>query len=299
MSEKMYHPGPTDPTPEQRLLLMSDAGWEDFIEECARQLMKEGEYMQVVPMGGAGDKGRDVCGYTQTLPLESTWDLYQAKHYEGTLSPSAFAPELAKFLHSVHEGAYTRPRKYLICALRVGPKLLDLIQNPDSLRAWIIKEWQEKGGNFGTVNRGLTSEFENFLKQFPFEIIRKMTAADLLEIHSRSDKHWAQFGVLGHRGPNPGVPETLTSDEQVYVSALLKVYAEADGKPVPAANVIPARHNGHACCQKAKGRFPNCMHRYTCRELLSRLVVSFRLRSTRFAWGARGVWQVLQAANRM
>lgn len=250
MGEKKYHPGPPGPTPEQRLLLMGDAEWEDFIEECARQLMKEGEYLQVVPMGGAGDKGRDVCGYTQTLPLENTWDLYQAKHYEGTLSPSAFAPELAKFLHSVYEGAYTRPRKYLICALRVGPKLLDLIQNPDSLRAWIIKEWQDKSGNFGTVNKPLTPKLETFLMHFPFEIVRKMTAADLLEIHSRSDKHWAQFGVLGDRGPNPGVPETLGSDEQGYVSALLKVYAEANGKPVPDPTVIPQKYLRHFKAQR-------------------------------------------------
>lgn len=62
----VFHPGPPDPTPEQRLFLMNDEDWEVFIEECARQLMSEGQYEQVHRLGGAGDRGRDVCGYLQT-----------------------------------------------------------------------------------------------------------------------------------------------------------------------------------------------------------------------------------------
>jgi hypothetical protein len=59
-----YHPGPPEVQPEERLLLMGAPDWEIFIDECVRQLQKEGEYVQVHHLGGAGDKGRDVCGYT-------------------------------------------------------------------------------------------------------------------------------------------------------------------------------------------------------------------------------------------
>jgi hypothetical protein len=229
---------------------MNDKDWENFIETCARQLMKEGEYIQVISMGGAGDKGRDVCGHTQNLPLEGTWDLYQAKHYEGTLAPSTFAPELAKFLYNVYTGGYNQPRNYFICALRVGPKLLDLIQNPTALQTWIVNEWKERKGNFGTINKPLDAELQTYLEEFPYGIIKKMTAADLLEIHSRSDKHWEKFGVLGPRDPNPQVPESLGNDEQKYVSALLDLYSEAHGSTCLDATTIPLKFRKHFKAQR-------------------------------------------------
>lgn len=76
-SSSAYHPGPVEPTPQQRLLLMDDVQWESFIERCARQLEKEGQYAQVLKLGGANDKGRDICGYTVHPPASDTWDLYQ------------------------------------------------------------------------------------------------------------------------------------------------------------------------------------------------------------------------------
>lgn len=63
MNPLIYHSGPQQPTPEQRLRLMDDTQWEASIEQCARQLMAEWQYAYVIRLGGAGDKGRDVCGY--------------------------------------------------------------------------------------------------------------------------------------------------------------------------------------------------------------------------------------------
>ena len=173
-----YHPGPEQPTPEQRLLLMDDKSWEAFIEQCARQLKTEGLYTQVIHLGGAGDKGRDVCGYSAQLPTEGTWDLYQGKYYAGTLSPSDFAPELAKFLFCVFSNEYTRPRNYYICALKVGPRLHDYVLNPDTFKAWLLTEWKDKKGNFGTFKQPLTPELEAFVVSFPFCIIKVKTGDD-------------------------------------------------------------------------------------------------------------------------
>jgi len=250
MSPSIYHPGPEQPTPEQRLLLLNDEKWEAFIEQCARQLKAEGEYVQVVRLGGAGDKGRDVCGYLQQLPTESTWDLYQGKYYTGTLAPSSFAPELAKFLWCIFTGAYTCPRNYYICALRVGPALHDYTLNPDRFKAWILAEWKDKSGNFGTFKQAMTPELDAFVNSFPFDVIKVKTTADLLEVHSRSDKHWEMFGVLPARQPNPVVPENPEADEHQYVKALLDVYQEASQAALSQPPEIPTKYKKHFKSQR-------------------------------------------------
>ncbi len=234
-----YHPGPPQPTPEQRLFIINDEEWEVFIEECANQLKKEGVYHKVIRLGGAGDKGRDVCGYTNSKPVKGSWDLYQAKYYSGTLSPSEFAPELAKFLFCVYNKAYTCPRSYYVCALKIGPKLVDLILNPHEMKKWIIKEWKDKNGKFGSFNQNLTSPLESFVKKFNFGIFERETPAELLEIHCRSNKHWERFGFLPNREDNPLVPEDPDPKEQNYVDALMKVYSEESN------SMMWSSKNGH------------------------------------------------------
>lgn len=244
MNQPIFHPGPAQPSPEQRLLLLNDTKWESFIEQCARQLMAEGHYSQIIPMGGAGDKGRDVCGYSEQLPTKETWDLYQAKYYADTLSPSSFAPELAKFLSFVFAKDYTQPRNYFICALKIGPSLHDLVLNPEAFKAWTLLHWKE--ASYGA----LTPELKKFIDDFPFGIFRVKTSADLLEIHSRSNKHWEVFGVLPHRKPNPDVPESLHSDEHRYVRALLDVYQEASSLSVTEPAGIPNKYKKHFKAQR-------------------------------------------------
>lgn len=244
MNLHIFHPGPEQPSPEQRLLLLDDTKWESFIERCARQLMAEGHYSQVIRMGGAGDKGRDVCGYSEQLPTEGTWDLYQAKYYADTLSPSSFTPELVKFLLCVYAKDYTRPRNYFICALRVGPMLHDLVLNPERFKSWTLE--QCKKGSFGAQ----TPELETFISDFPFSIFRVKTSADLLEIHSRSNKHWEVFGVLAPREPNPDMPESPDTDEHRYVRALLDVYQEASSLSIDEPAGIPAKHKKHFQAQR-------------------------------------------------
>lgn len=229
---------------------MNDQEWEAFIEQCARQLKVEEMYVQVLRMGGAGDKGRDVCGYSDDSPTEGTWDLYQAKHYEGTLSPSAFAPELAKFLSHVFSGSYTRPKCYFICALRVGPMLHDLVMKPFEFKTWILADWKKKNGDFGSFKQPLTHELEAFIKDFPFDVIKVKTTADLLDIHARSDKHWEMFGVLAARGANPEIPDSPAADEQRYVESLLKVYQETAGTPIFTPDSIPPSYKKHFKAQR-------------------------------------------------
>ncbi|HBF09854.1 MAG TPA: hypothetical protein DDW29_16495, partial [Gammaproteobacteria bacterium] len=250
MSTTFYHPGPEQPTPEQRLLLFDAEMWESFIEQCARQLQAEGKYIHVHRLGGAGDKGRDVCGYLQELPKESTWDLYQGKYYGGTLSPSAFAPDIAKFLWYIFSEEYTRPSNYFVCALKVGPLLLDYTLNPDRFKAWILEEWKQKSGNFVTFKKELTPEFESFIQDFPFEVFKVMPSAELLEIHSRSKRHWEMFGVLPARLPDPVMPETPDTSEHQFIKSLVEVYQEIDQIDLSFLADIPKKYQKHFKAQR-------------------------------------------------
>ncbi|WP_225759464.1 ABC-three component system protein [Leclercia sp. Marseille-Q4284] len=250
-----YHRGPSLPTPEQRLLLMNEDDWENFILQSVYQLAKEGVYTQVHRIGGAGDKGRDVCGNTQEKTEFCSWDLYQAKHYEDTLSPSTFAPDLAKFLFYVFSKQYTQPKNYFICALRIGPKLYDLVTNPislngETLKTWILKEWENKKGDFKTFKKDMTPELELFIEKFPFDIIKIKTPSELIDIHSRTDKHWEVFGILGPRGDNPEVPNEPEIQEQNYIKKLCKAYGSAQQKEVLSISEIPKIYNKHFSQQR-------------------------------------------------
>jgi hypothetical protein len=224
MSQLPYNTGPAQPTPEQRLFLMNEDDWELFIEQCVVQLKNEKNYKQVHRLGGAGDKGRDVCGNTLDRPEAGTWDLYQAKHYGDSLSPSNFGGELAKFIWCVFKDEYKIPRNYFICALKVGPKLYDLVMKPADLKEWILTTWKK-----GEFSYAFSKELENFINVFDFEIIKIKPSNELLEIHARSPNHWSLFGVLGPREQNPEVPTTHEKKEEIYLKELLKVYKEVGG----------------------------------------------------------------------
>lgn len=246
-----YHSGPASPTPQQRLLLMDDVQWEAFIERCARQLEKEGEYSQVIRLGGANDKGRDVCGYRSFPPSEDSWDLYQAKYYGSTLTPSEIIGEVAKFLSHVLDGAYSRPRRYYLCALKVGATLQDYLLNPDGMREWVMGEWERKNGDFGPFKRPWDVAIQTFLMEFPFEIFSRRTPDELLEIHARNvSEHWEHFGVLHTREPNPETPATPDPMEERYLQALLGVYRERTGLTIATIESIPKAYLRHFAAQR-------------------------------------------------
>jgi hypothetical protein len=129
--------------------------------------------------------------------------------------------------------------------------LFDYISDANQLRSWLLKTWKEKSGDFGSFKQALTAELELFIQTFPFEIIKNKTPADLLEVHSRNAiKHWEKFGVVAPRGPNPEMPLDPSFEEQRYVEALLKVYAEREGKPVADSTSIPATFRKHFQAQR-------------------------------------------------
>lgn len=221
----MYHLGPREVTPEERLYLLDEDQWEGFIEDCARQLLDEGDYVHVQLLGGAGDKGRDVCGYTQKAHDKGTWDLYQGKFYKDTLSPSQFLPDIAKFIYYVFNGDYTLPRNYFICTLKIGTSLFDLVNKPEEMRKYVLDNWKKKG-SFASFKVSITQDLEDYIHSFPFEVFDVKTPKDLLNIHARNEKkHWEKFGVIAQRGADPTVPKTPHDIEGVYIEELVKAYS--------------------------------------------------------------------------
>lgn len=241
-----FHPGPQPITPEQRVVLMSDDDWETFITDCCEQLRAENYYVQVKRLGGPGDKGRDVAGYLQFPPVAGKWDLYQAKAYAHALTPGDVLADVAKFIFNIYIGTYPLPRYYYICGKRdIGTTLFTMLENPNVLRAWLLKQWQSKSGDFGSFKEALTPALTAFINSFDFQIIKEIKVAELLTIHARSSKHWPTFGVLPHRGADLKVPPTPTKDEQVYVNEILRAYADAEKSKIATVDEIPSQHIRH------------------------------------------------------
>src|SRR5262245_16392368 len=74
-------------TPWQILQTYDDKTWEQFIEEWATGF--DPAYHQIVPLGGAGDKGRDIVAYlSDPADPNAPWDSFQCKHYKAALTPT-------------------------------------------------------------------------------------------------------------------------------------------------------------------------------------------------------------------
>lgn len=262
-----YHPGPDPITPEQRIILMDDDAWESFITNCCEQLRHENKYSQIKRLGGAGDKGRDVACYTVFPPEPNTWDLFQAKAYKDPLNPTNMLADFAKFLFYVFNGDYPIPSNYYISGTQdVGTTLHDLLGNPDKFRTRILTDWKTKAGNFGSFKQPLTPALETFISTFDFKIIKEMKVSELLSIHARSPNHWAVFGVLPPVVPAVPVPTVPESDEQVYVSEILRAYGDFEKSLIPSVDDIPAKHSKH---------FTSCREQFYHAESLNRFSRDF------------------------
>lgn len=262
-----YHHGPAPITPEQRIVLMTDVAWEAFIADCCEQLRQENKYIQVKQLGGAGDKGRDIACYRVFPSKPNTWDLFQAKAYKDPLTPTNMMSDFAKFLFYVFNGDYPIPRNYYICGTRdVGTSLHDLLGNPDKFRKKVLTEWKAKSGIFTSFKQPLTPTLESFITTFDFKIIKEMKVSELLTIHSRSAKHWAVFELLPPVVPQLPIPGSPATEEQVYVSEVLKAYGDFEKSPIPSVDDIPPRHSKH---------FASCREQFYHAESLNRFSRDF------------------------
>ena len=226
------HNSPLPISPLVKLSGYDDKEWEVFIEECIDELKSKNNYIRVISFGGSGDKGRDICAYTKEESVESSWDLYQAKHY-GSVStnPSNFFPELAKFFDMLISNEYSIPNKYILCTLKMGSKLKDLFLNKNKFKSDFIRYVIEKNGSFSSYTiQNEINIFIEYVKKFDFKILFFLTPKELLEYHTSSKYHFRRFGELPFRGDDPLVPKKITEYEDVYIKELLKLYNDYSNK---------------------------------------------------------------------
>ncbi len=220
--------GASSLTAWQLIRTYDDKVWEQFIEEWSEGF--DPPYVQVVPLGGAGDKGRDLIAYAAdpTKP-DAEWDSYQCKHYKNLLTPTDIYVELGKLCYYTHQGDYTVPRKYyFVSPLGVGTKLHDLLKKPDVLRAELIANWEKYcQKDIQAQEVPLNSALREYVNKFDFRIVWFKTPTEILNQHRRT-KYWHQrFKIeLPTRPALEPPPADVQSHELPYVEQLLAAYSD-------------------------------------------------------------------------
>ena len=215
--------------PNSLVQIMDEDSFEQFTIEwlysCKREL-----YSTIKKIGGAGDKGRDVIGYYG----DGTVDYYQCKHYQSALAPTEYYVELGKLCYYTFTGAYVKPKKYYIVASNdIGPKLNGLIEEPNELKKELKSNWDSycKTKITGTESIDLTGDFEKYVDSFDFSIIKHYPIQAVIDEHLRTTYGRLRFGGVSVIIPEDVIapPKTIEIDELIYVTELLKAYAEVIG----------------------------------------------------------------------
>lgn len=227
-------------TPWQILQTYDDKTWEQFIEEWATGF--EPPYHQVVPLGGAGDKGRDIVAYLSdpTNP-NAPWDSYQCKHYKAALTPTNVYVELAKLCYYTHIGDYTIPRRYRFIAPRgVGTKLHDKLRKPDTLRAELIANWDQYcRDEIQEKEVLLEGELREYIDSFDFSIVWFETPQQILNQHERTKFFLRRFRLSPpKRPPVAAPPSDVAANELGYIHKLLAAYSDHRKHPFTLESLV-------------------------------------------------------------
>lgn len=220
--------------PIKRLKLISNEDFEDLVLEWAYDYLNL-KYDSVYRIGGAGDKGRDVVAILAG-PDTSKFDIYQCKHYNGTLSPSKFWVEFGKLCYYTFNEDYAVPQNYyIVTADGLGTKMEGYLANPSTINADLIKNWDShcKKGITATKDIILDDKLEKYIEDFDFKIVKEIPPIRLIDEYSKTKWFKYRFGGGLKKRPKAEVPvETVDETEAKlpYVTQLLKVYSQYQGK---------------------------------------------------------------------
>jgi hypothetical protein len=224
--------------PLQRLAQFSAADFERFTLEWASDFLatQVPSIYEVQQRGGAGDKGRDVVVWLDPPQISSRrWGLYQCKHYGSRLGPGTAATEIGKLLFYTLRGDYRAPVEYwFVTHEGVTSNLQDLLDNPESLRAFIRDEWDKHcAAKIMKDPVSLTAEMVAHINQFDFSIFRAKQPLELINEHAKTRFHLTVFGApLIDRPPPPKPPSTVAPGETTYVKQLFELIGEQMGAAV-------------------------------------------------------------------
>lgn len=201
-------------------------------------------YARVLAYGGPGDKGRDIVALVSDTAVDP-WDNYQCKQYARKLRPADLWPELGKLVYWTMRGSYTIPRRYVFVApLGTTAKTLDLLADPEQIRAALRKEWTKHCATLCGYE-----EIAAHLDNFAFPAFEVLSAGAIVDGLKDSAIYPVLFGsgLQKPRPPVPAPPQKIAAAELPYVTALIDAYDDHCSAPVSDADAAFAheRYGSH------------------------------------------------------
>lgn len=218
----MTGPGGPPIPPEQRLYFYSPDEWETFVREWVTGLKED--YEQIKRLGGPGDQGVDIAAFRTANGFEGQWDCFQAKHYQGALTPSDAHPEILKVLRHVAADDYTMPERYFFVAPRgCGGRLSRLLSKPSELKSEFLAS-----SALAEQDPGVQSAVGKTAECIDFSTFRSVELPDLIDTHRRTPYFVPRFGgPLAQRPIASEPPDEPSERETPYLSRLLEAYVDA------------------------------------------------------------------------
>ena len=217
-----------DTPPINKVHGMDEKSFEEFINEWLYACHQD-KYSNIQRNGAAGDKGRDIVATCKN----GTFDYFQCKHYNSSLSPSEFYIELGKLCYYTFKKEYDIPQKYYIIASHdIGPKLANMIEHPHNLKKLLIDEWDEhcKKDITKKLEIKLDEDLKNYIENFDFSIIEHIPIQKIIDEYIETT-----YGKIRFGGKRIQLSENFTPQENIerqeiqYIEALLEAYSEYAG----------------------------------------------------------------------
>jgi hypothetical protein len=240
-----------------RLQEIGDAELEEFVEQWLDR--KAGRFVQVLRIGAANDKGRDVIGFLSDCRHEGPWELYQCKRKtrDKKLGVPEAMGELGKLFYHHVEGAYaTLPTAYFFVAPRgVVGTLQDLLLNPSKIGPYLIGHWDQYCAEYITSTTvRLTPEIRTAIEGFDFNRVDYYAASRLAKDPDAGPALSVLLELPPGEAPPGETPVEIQQEELIYIDQLRQVYGEACGRAFrPRTKSWPTQIMGNICAFSARG----------------------------------------------
>jgi hypothetical protein len=240
-----------------RLQEIGDSELEEFVESWLDRKTKK--YHEVVRIGAANDKGRDVIGFLSDRRHEGPWELYQCKRKtrNSKLGTPEAMGELGKLFYHYVEGSYaTLPVAFAFVSPRgvVGP-LQDLIFNPSRLGPYLISRWDQDCVNHITSHPvPLSPAIRAVIEGFNFARVSYLAAPQIVKDADAAPALSKLLGLIPEEAPPSEAPPDIQPEELVYIDQLRQVYGEVAGKVFATADevLVDADHGEHLRLQRTR-----------------------------------------------
>lgn len=220
--------------PLNRLRIIDEDSYEDIIAEWAVGYLPN-KYYTIKQFGGSGDKGRDICAFTDDSL--SVFDMFQCKHYDNKIVLSDILVEFGKLIHYTFIKDYSTPKSYFIVSPQgIATSLWDLISKPDDLKKKILDDWNDKISGKITAKHNilLSGEYKTYIENFDFSIIKSLEPSTFIEQFQTTSYYVCRFGGgLRKQRNNTECPDyTQEESKMTYIQQLFEAYGDHIKKPV-------------------------------------------------------------------